>query len=274
MSLIFRHGRNLIQFTQTNRVIPSPLFIIVITEENIALAPFCPMIDINCYIAFLISCAVNRQITDAVQCINTYTPFIIFSETLPPIYSFREIGLACPGEFCTEIRFILRFFRGYADGASHRTRHKNTNPIHTDIRTAENFHLIKIIGRHGHLVAHAGHAVHDPAAASGRVATDSYICIQRPVSDCHRRRQRQGIHQTALRLGKRFYSLFGKSRLLERNIEHILFTQSPHLLFRPDQTRCYRRRLRIVRIIAFPDDIDFIHLPDSGSVHSSAHGCG
>ena len=188
MSLILRHGGEPIQGSQTDRVIPSPLFIIVITEENIALALFRPVININRYIPFLISRTVNRQIADAVQYVHAYAPFMIFAEAFSPVYGFREIRITCPGESGTEIRFILRFLRSHTDGASHRTRHKNTDPVHADVRTAENFYLIKIIGRHGHLVAHAGHAVHDPAAASGRVTSDSYIGIQRPVCDRHGRR--------------------------------------------------------------------------------------
>ena len=52
---IIRYFGNAGQLAKTNGIGPTILVIIVITEENIGLAAFCAMVDVNCNISLVIS---------------------------------------------------------------------------------------------------------------------------------------------------------------------------------------------------------------------------
>ena len=257
---IIRYLWKTAQAAEANGIGPTILVVIVVAEENIGLAAFSAMVDIHCDISLVISGAIYGEPPRRIQRIDAHAPGIILAEALAHIDGLCVVRITGPGKSRIQHWLFLCFFRRDIDSPADRTCHENANPIDTNVWPCQYFDTIHIVGRHSHLMTHAGDAVHTPAAAACRETADIQVRIRRPMCNTDRWRQRQHIHHTSLRLGKGFHRLLGKSHLFKRCIQYIFASQRSHILFGPDHTRCDRCQLRGICIIAISGDDHFIEL--------------
>ena len=236
------------------------------------------MVDIHCDISLVISGAIYSETPRRIQRIDAHAPGTIFAKTFTHIDRLRIVGITRPGKARIQHWLFLCFFRCDADRPADRACHENANPIDTNVWPCQYFDAIHIVGRHGHLMTHAGDAIHTPTAAACRETADIQIRIRRPVCNTDRWRQRQHVHHTSLRLGEGFHRLLGKCHLFKRCIQYILAAQCPHILLRTYHAGCDRCQLRSICIIAISCDDHFIELiarcqyPSRNSV--CCHQCG
>ena len=218
------------------------------------------MVDVNCNISLVISGTIYGETPRRIQRIDAHAPGTIFAKTFAHIDRLRIVGITGPGKTRIQHWLFLCFFRRDTDSSADRACHENADPIDPNIWPCQYLDAIHIIGRHGHLMAHARYPIHAPATAACRKSADIQIRIRRPVCNTDRWRQRQHVHHTSLRLGEGFHRLLGEGHLFKRCIQYILATQCPHILLRTYHAGCDRCQLRSICIIAISCDDHFIEL--------------